>query len=142
MKTSNYSCALIILYDAENRLLLQHRTPDAPVMPDYWAFFGGSIKDGETPEEAVRREAFEELAYRPVAPLFVHERDYRIGDIAGHMYVFAEEFKGDKSSLRLQEGQGWGWFSEADADGLKMIEHDRDVVRVVEMFIAGLNRTS
>ncbi|MDP2168197.1 MAG: NUDIX domain-containing protein [Thermodesulfovibrionales bacterium] len=133
--------ALIMLYDRQKRLLLQHRTEDARIMPGYWAFFGGGIKDGETPEEAVRREAFEELHYRAKAPEFVYEQDYEIGDIRGHMYVFIEEFSGDKSALKLQEGQGWGWFKYTEIAPLKMIEHDREVVRFVGRLIEKMNTT-
>jgi len=59
-----HKVALIILYDHEKNFLLQHRTRDAAVLPDYWAFFGGGIKKGETPEDGVRREAYEELNYK------------------------------------------------------------------------------
>jgi len=133
--------ALIILYDRNKRLLLQHRTQDARIMPDYWAFFGGGIKDGETPEEAVRREAFEELNYRAKAPELVCEQDYKIGKIKGYMYVFIEEFCDNKSDLRLQEGQGWGWFKYTEIAPLKMIEHDREVVMFVGRFIEKLSKT-
>lgn len=33
--------------------------------PGCWGFFGGSIDEGETPEDAFRRELFEEIGYRP-----------------------------------------------------------------------------
>ena len=133
--------ALIILYDREKRLLLQHRTLDAWIMPDYWAFFGGGIKDRETPDEAVRREVFEELNYRAKAPELVYEQDYQIGDVRGYMYVFIQEFSGNKSALKLQEGQGWGGFKYTEISLLKMIEHDREVVRFVGRFIEKMNNT-
>lgn len=127
----SYSCALIILHDHDNRLLLQHRTSDAPIMPDYWAFFGGGVKERETPEEAVRREALEELGYELSGPRLVWEQDFRVGDVEGHMYVFVEPYYGDKSALLLREGQGWGWFKHEEISGLQMIDHDRDIVRRV-----------
>lgn len=79
--------ALIILYDPERKFLLQHRTKDAAVLPDYWAFFGGGIKEGETPEDAVHREAFEELNYKLISPLFFIEQDFKICSTEGHMYI-------------------------------------------------------
>ena len=55
--------ALILLYDEQKRILLQHRSEDAPALPGYWAFFGGAIEKVESPEQSVRREAKEELGY-------------------------------------------------------------------------------
>jgi 8-oxo-dGTP diphosphatase len=45
--------AVLILHDNERKILLQHRTKDAPTYPDYWAFFGGGIEPGESAEQAV-----------------------------------------------------------------------------------------
>jgi 8-oxo-dGTP pyrophosphatase MutT (NUDIX family) len=42
-----YSVALIILHNSEKRCLLQHRSKDALILPDHWAFFGGSIERDE-----------------------------------------------------------------------------------------------
>lgn len=70
------NAALIILYDRQNRILLQHRTVDAERLPDCWAFFGGQIDVGESPLEAVYREAFEELNCRLRFPRLVLERDF------------------------------------------------------------------
>jgi 8-oxo-dGTP diphosphatase len=52
--------AAVILSDAEGRLLLQHRTDDAPVCPGQWCFPGGGVETGEDPETAARRELLEE----------------------------------------------------------------------------------
>ncbi|MBT6051483.1 MAG: NUDIX domain-containing protein [Candidatus Scalindua sp.] len=127
--------SVIILYDSENRQLLQHRTFDARLMPDYWAFFGGGIEKGETPEEAVCREAFEELNYNLKKPRFILEMDFKVGTVKGHVHVFIEKFFGDKSVLKLNEGQAWGWFKLQEMQSLKMIDHDRDVVEIVDTHI-------
>lgn len=130
-----YKAALIILYDHEKRFLLQHRTNDAAVLPNYWAFFGGGIRVGETPEDAVRREAFEELNYKLKAPLFFTEQDFRADDIEGHMYIYIEAFDGDKSVLKLQEGQGWGWYKASEIDNLKMVYHDRQLIKSINKYL-------
>ncbi|MFC1824518.1 NUDIX domain-containing protein [Thermodesulfobacteriota bacterium] len=126
---------LIILYDSENRLLLQHRTTDALTLPDYWAFFGGGIKKGETPMYAVHREALEELNCKIKKPILVFEQSFQIERIDGYMYVFIDEYYGNKSVLRLQEGQGWGWYKESEIDELKMIDHDREIVKKISKYL-------
>ncbi|GEM_PF-505441 len=123
--------ALIILYDSANRILLQHRTDDAERLPGYWGFFGGGIKEGETPGEAVIREAREELNHELENQKLFIERDIRFPDAESRMYLFIAPFDGDKSSLRLNEGQDWGWFKRDEIKDLKMTEHDRKAVASV-----------
>jgi 8-oxo-dGTP pyrophosphatase MutT (NUDIX family) len=128
-------CANFILYDRGHRLLLQHRTRDADRLPDFWAFFGGQIENDETPCQAVLREALEELNYRLVSPRPVFEQEFRLDQMVGHMTVFLDTFNGDPSDLELKEGQGLGWFTAPETEMLKMIEHDRRVIRIVDELI-------
>ncbi|MCD0446267.1 NUDIX domain-containing protein [Glycomyces sp. A-F 0318] len=51
--------ARVFLFDDQGRLVLIKRT--RPGEDPYWVLPGGGIDPGETPEAAVRREAFEEL---------------------------------------------------------------------------------
>ena len=87
---------------------MQHRTKDAKLLPDYWAFFGGGLKKGETPENAVLREAFEELNCVLKSPQLILERDSQENNTRGHLYIYTEQFNGDKASLKLMEGQEVG----------------------------------
>ena len=121
--------AVLILHDGRGRILLQHRTNDAPTFPDYWGLFGGGIEQGETAQQAVEREILEELAYQLRSAWRITSRQFVRGGIEYTMHVFAEKYDG--SPLLLGEGQGMKWFSpEAMAD-LKMVDHDRDVIAAV-----------
>lgn len=123
--------AIVLLVDQQHRFLLQHRTKDARTAPDFWAFFGGGIRPEEEPIDTARREALEELSYKMQAPTLVHERDFQLVNATGHMHVFLEHFTGDRDLLQLGEGQGWGWYRLEETTGLKMLEHDREVLEVV-----------
>ena len=127
--------AIVLLVDHQNRFLLQHRTKDAPTAPDFWAFFGGGIRPHETPIEAANREAWEELNCRMQHPELVHERDFALVDAVGHMHVFVERFTGDRNQLQLREGQGWGWYRLAETKELKMLDHDREVLKLVQSWL-------
>src|SRR4051812_46325869 len=85
---------VLILYDLTGRILLQHRTADAPTFPNHWAFFGGGLEQAESPEQAVRRECLEELEYAMDAPRLLVAQRF-IHD--GHQYtkhVFVEKYNG------------------------------------------------
>ena len=104
-------------------------------MPNQWAFFGGEIKDGETPEEAVKREGFEELNYKLKAPLLILEQKFQEGKVNGYMYVYIEYFPGAKSALILQEGQDWGWFKESETVALGLIERDKRIISALTSYL-------
>jgi 8-oxo-dGTP diphosphatase len=53
--------AAAALVDPENRVLIAKR-PAGKAMAGLWEFPGGKVELGETPEDALRRELFEELS--------------------------------------------------------------------------------
>ncbi len=128
--------SLVILYDSEKRILLQFRDSKAQTLPLHWGFFGGSIESGETPEQAVRRECFEELNYNMKNPKFVFAQEFKDVDHYGTKYVFIEMCN-DKKALKLQEGQDWGWFKIEDTGDLKMCQHDKEVLEKLKDEIQG-----
>lgn len=116
-----------IILIKDKKILLQHRTDDAPVLPGYWGFFGGCVEQGETPEEAVRREAFEELGYVLKNPKLILTVERK----SGTCYFFAEEYTGAK--LELNEGQGMDWFTIEEAKSLKMDSDDLKVLNKLNL---------
>jgi 8-oxo-dGTP diphosphatase len=70
------ACALV---DAEKRVLIAQRPAGKP-MAGLWEFPGGKVEEGETPEDAVIRELYEELGVRVnkpcLAPLTFSSHDY------------------------------------------------------------------
>ena len=58
-----------ILFRCAGHVLLLLRAPNAGDFPMTWAYPGGKIEDGETPEQAAIRECQEEIGYAPAAAL-------------------------------------------------------------------------
>jgi 8-oxo-dGTP diphosphatase len=129
------SVSVLILYDDEGRVLLQHRTKDAPIFPSHWAFFGGGVEQGESPEQAVKRESFEELRYAVNAPRLLAAQRFTYDGIEYTKHVFVEKYDG--ATLILGEGQGMGWFLPAETRELLMVEHDRSVIDAMRNILNG-----
>lgn len=101
--------AAVMVEDQHGRLLMQLRDL-IPVIaaPGLWCFFGGAIEEGESPEEAARREVAEEtgLAFaagelQPFARVVTEERNWT------RLYLFRARRHIDPAALRLGEGAGF-----------------------------------
>ncbi len=122
--------SLLILFDKDKRILLQHRSEDQEGLPGYWAFFGGHIENGETPEQALLRESEEELEYMPENPRLVMTQDFMHDNIRHRKYVYLEEY--NNSKLVQHEGQAMGWYHLGEIQKLKMVDHDREVIDYIK----------
>lgn len=102
---------VVILPYVQNKILMQLRDQkEGIVFPGCWGFFGGSIDEGERPEDTARRELLEEIEYNPGA---IHklntERRVDLGDIVSHsFYCLLTE---PPQQIRLKEGMDLGLFS-------------------------------
>ena len=123
--------AVIILYDKDKKILLQHRADNIRLTPGYWAFFGGGIEEGETPEQAVKREALEKLEYPLENPTLVMKQNFISHGDNNEKYVFMEEFDPNKK-IALREGQGLSWYTLTEAEKLKIFGHDLEVLKYIE----------
>ncbi|MFH1089922.1 MAG: NUDIX domain-containing protein [Candidatus Uhrbacteria bacterium] len=123
--------AIIILYDQDKKILLQHRAENAKRLPGYWGFFGGGIEAGETPEQAVRRETLEELNYSLKNPKLIMKQNFSWQTENNEKYVFVEGYDPNKK-LTLGEGQNLGWFHLSEVAGLKIVDHDLEVLKFIK----------
>lgn len=133
--TTNIS-ADIIVTDEQGRILLQLRDKEGEhSFPDCWALPGGSVEEGEAPEEGIRREFFEEtgcMCNPKLAFIIKYEtEDGREID----KYVFHAEYTG--CEIQCLEGQK---FEFKTLEELKNIENKNPQSEVlVEKFFAQKN---
>ena len=94
------SVAMAIIYQ-DNKYLMQLRD-DIPsiVYPGVWAFFGGHLELGESPQAGLRRELIEEIDY-PVKQLREF-RSYQVDNYIRHL--FSCPLTVPIEELELQEG--------------------------------------
>lgn len=92
----------LALLEREGRWLLQLRD-DVPhiIAPGCWSLFGGHLDPGETPEQALRRELREEIAWEAgrLAFCFRHDRPER------SLHYFHATLTAPLEALQLLEGQ-------------------------------------
>ena len=102
---------VVILPYVHDKVLMQLRDMKKGInFPGCWGFFGGSIDDGETPEEASKRELLEEIGYKPAVMYkmgFDVVRD--LGNLSIHAYCCPLTIPIEK--IDLQEGMDLGLFS-------------------------------
>lgn len=122
--------AIFTLMDDKGRVLLQHRSKDATRKPDFWGFFGGEIEMGETPEEAVKREAKEELGIELKNLKFFKRYDFHDEGVS-EIFVFVAPLTYSIELLKKQqkEGQDLGLFSSEDSTNLNLTPHSKIVFK-------------
>ncbi len=129
--------------NSEGKILLQQRD-DRPDLsfPGCWTTFGGKVEDGETPNEAMRRELLEEIELELPLKLWKVE-DYpmeRNGQkIVVESFIYVGRIDRAASEIMLNEGQALGYFALNDLEGLKIGFDFERVFR--EVFAALANDT-
>ena len=99
----------IVAYKGKMVLILRDDKPTIP-FPNTWTPPGGGIEEGETPEEAIRRELEEEICMVPKVLEMTEEVPYEDGSVTHRFLAIlsSEEY----TSIRLgDEGQRLGWFT-------------------------------
>ena len=105
----NLEGASIAMLNANEEVLLFLRD-DIPQIkfPNMWDLPGGMVEPGETPEQTIRREMFEEIELRLKNPILFQR--YVLPDRIENM--FWERVDIDINETVLHEGQQLQWFSE------------------------------
>jgi 8-oxo-dGTP diphosphatase len=125
--------------NADGKILLQQRDDRSDLSyPGYWTTFGGKVEDGESPDEAIRRELLEEIELELPMKLwrveeYPMERDGQ--KIIVESYTYVGRIDRAASEITLNEGQALGYFGLEDLDRLKI---GWDFERVFREFFAAL----
>jgi 8-oxo-dGTP diphosphatase len=113
--------AQVLLFDRACRLLIYLRDdkPDIP-FPNSWDLFGGHVEEGETPEQALRREIKEELGIELKEWTFFRRFDCVAGDVyPNSKYIYWAMTHHDPGELTLYEGQRLAAITMAERETVK-----------------------
>ena len=116
-----------IIYDSEGRIFATQRGYGD--YKDWWEFPGGNMEAGETPEEALRREIWEELETRIVVEKFVEtvEWDYPQFHLSMHCYLCHVE----SGHLELKEHEAAKWLNKDELESVNWLPADLKVIEKV-----------
>ena len=118
-----------IIHDSDGRIFATQRGYGN--YKDWWEFPGGKMEAGETPEEALRREIWEELETRIVVERLVEtvEWDYPQFHLTMHCYLCHVE----SGHLELKEHEAAKWLNKEELESLNWLPADRKLVRELKM---------
>ena len=114
-----------IIHDSEGRIFATQRGYGD--YKDWWEFPGGKMEAGETPEEALKREIWEELETRIVVERFVEtvEWDYPQFHLTMHCYLCHVE----SGHLELKEHEAAKWLNKDELESVNWLPADWELVR-------------
>ena len=118
------AAALII---REGEVLIGQRRPDQP-MASMWEFPGGKIEAGETAQQALARELFEELGIRASigAPVTRIRHNYRHGGAVDLQFFVVRQFAGEIVNHIYEQIR---WVSLKDLPTYDFLAADRGLIR-------------
>ena len=113
-----------IIHDAEGRIFATQRGYGE--FKDGWEFPGGKMEAGETPEEALRREIWEELETRIEVERLVEtvEYDYPQFHLTMHCYLCRVE----SGRLELKEHEAARWLTKEELDEVDWLPADLQII--------------
>ncbi|MDD4151682.1 MAG: NUDIX domain-containing protein [Candidatus Gracilibacteria bacterium] len=128
--------SLIGFYNEKNQILLQERG-DYSKNGEEWAFFGGGIEKGETPEEAFIREAKEELDLdmTKFAYDYLGESIYEFPEKIVYWNLFLIKTDLKETDFTVLEGKAAKYFSFEEAKKLKFPSDPSDMIDKIKNYI-------
>ena len=117
-----------IIHDAECQILATQRGYGD--WKDYWEFPGGKIEPGESVEEALQREIWEELETHLEIEKFFQtiEWDYPKFHLTMHCYLCHIE----RGNLTLKEHEAAKWLSKEDLDSVQWLPADKEIIEKLQ----------
>jgi 8-oxo-dGTP pyrophosphatase MutT (NUDIX family) len=130
-KTNLTENAIAVIVNDDNKMLLVKRGDGGGEdiwMPNKWSLVGGGIEEGETPEQACKREILEETSLKitKFTESFTIQRNNNVE------HVFVCRYTGEPTDVTLDfENSAYGWYGVAEIDYLDIVPHLVEYLKIV-----------
>lgn len=114
--------AVMVIIEKDGRYLLGKRSSWKRAAPGYWCPVSGKIEAGESEEDAVAREAFEEVGLTVEAFRKIGEMDTR--DQSARLHWWLVKVLEGEAYLKNDEHTELGWFTLDEMSKLEPVFHE------------------
>jgi len=116
-----------IIHDDNDRIFATQRGYGE--FKDFWEFPGGKIEPGETPEQALKREIWEELETKIVIERYVTTVDYDYPTF--HLTMHCYWCKVETGSLTLKEHEAARWLEREHLHTVNWLPADLQLLQII-----------
>ena len=121
-----------IIHDSEGRIFATQRGYGD--WQDFWEFPGGKIEPGESPEEALKREIWEELETRIVVEQLIKTIEYDYPKF--HLTMHCFWCKIESGSLTLKEHEAAKWLRQEELESVDWLPADKEILDEIRHLMA------
>jgi 8-oxo-dGTP diphosphatase len=121
--------AVVVIIEKDGKFLLGKRSPEKRAAPEYWCPITGKVEAGESQQDAVIREVFEEVGLTVQVRDKIISMDSRDKKICLHWWR-VDILQGE-AYLKNDEHSQLGWFTLEEMGQLEPIFHED-----LELFIS------
>ena len=117
----------------KGKVLLVHRSNSRSYYPGVWDLCGGHVHEGESLEDALRREALEELGVNVTAFRLIGVAHDPVEPADIHLFVISD-WDGEPMNMALEEHTEIRWFSESALPNSNALDAYRtEVIQALRM---------
>ena len=135
------SSSIACIYYKDNKLFIAKRQ-NSGQMGGRWEFPGGKLEEGESFEQAIKREMYEEFKTGVTGIEKITETQFVHNDKKCSLHAFAVEFEHDgiKTPFVLSEHTEYKWVDPSEIKKLNFVDSDLKIYKAVVKYLKGLKK--